>query len=85
MIKRTDKDFTLTPKWPEHMPTHCGKCENAYDSRFSLEFGPGRLGRWLRKIAPWMTVMVLALLFLINSGSYPLVETEGRWPLLRWS
>ena len=64
MFKRSSKKFSLTPKWPEHLPTHCGKCGNGYDERFSLEIGPGRLGRWLRKISPWLTIVMIALLFL---------------------
>lgn len=55
--------FLLTPKWPVGLPNHCEHCGNGYDIRFALEIGPGRLGRFLRKIAPWMTVVMLGLMF----------------------
>ena len=56
MTKQIDS-FSLTPKWPVGLPDHCEHCGNGYDIRFALEIGPGRLGRFLRKIAPWMTAV----------------------------
>ncbi len=62
MIKRP-KNFSLTPEWPAGLPDHCEHCGNGYDIRFALEVGPGRLGRFLRKIAPWMTIVMFILMF----------------------
>lgn len=57
-------DFSLIPRWPESLPTHCAKCHSRYDIRSALQIGPGRLGRGLRRVAPWMTVIVLIAMFL---------------------
>ena len=62
MTKRL-KSFSLTPEWPIGIPDHCEHCGNGYDIRFALEIGPNRLGRFLRKIAPWMTIVMLVLMF----------------------
>lgn len=55
--------FSLTPKWPVGLPDHCEYCGNKYDIRFAFEIGPGKLGRFLRKLAPWMTIIMLVLMF----------------------
>ena len=57
------ENFSLTPKWPVGIPDHCERCGNGYDIRFAMEIGPGRLGRFLRKIAPWMTIVMVVLMF----------------------
>lgn len=57
------QSFSLTPQWPVGLPQHCECCGNEYDIRFALEIGPGKLGRFLRKFAPWMTVVILGILF----------------------
>ena len=63
MPKKIDS-FSLTPKWPADIPDHCERCRNGYDIRFALEIGPSRFGRSLRRIAPWMTIIMLFLMFL---------------------
>lgn len=55
--------FSLEPAWPVGLPDHCEHCDNGYDIRFALEIGPGRFGRFLRKIAPWMTIVMVVLMF----------------------
>jgi hypothetical protein len=55
--------FSITPEWPPALPDHCDHCGNRFDIRFALEIGPSRLGRFLRKIAPWMTIVMLLLMF----------------------
>jgi len=65
--KKTHR-FNLTPEWPSSLPTHCEKCDNAYDARFSLEVGPSRLGRALKKSAPLISILILVL-FLTRNDS----------------
>lgn len=61
-MKKVPKDFTLDHKWPIGLPTKCERCDNTYDKRFSLEVGPGRLGRFLRRTAPWLSVAMFVVL-----------------------
>ncbi len=63
-MRKPLESFSLTPKWPTGLPDHCEHCGNGYDIRFALEIGPSRLGRFLRKAAPWMTIVTLVLMFM---------------------
>ena len=62
-MTKKPKSFSLTPGWPEGLPRHCESCGNEYDIRFALQISPGKLGRFLRRLSPWMTVVMLGLLF----------------------
>lgn len=62
MTKRLN-NFSLTPEWPAALPDHCQHCGNGYDIRSALEIGPGQFGRFLRRIAPWMTILMFAIMF----------------------
>jgi hypothetical protein len=55
--------FSLSPKWPADLPEHCPQCGHTYDIRSALEIGPGPTGRFLKHYAPWMTVVMMVLMF----------------------
>ena len=69
--------FSLTPAWPDDLPERCSKCQKTYDIRSSLEIGPGRSGRALKKFAPWMTIVMVVLLFSTNLSFLTLVGNGG--------
>lgn len=73
-MKNIPKDFTLDHRWPSGLPTRCEHCENAYDKRFSLEVGPGRIGRLLRRNASWLSVVM----FFIVLGMHVRTGDLGR-------
>jgi hypothetical protein len=60
---RKNHDFSLTPTWPACLPERCHCCNHPYDIRSSLEIGPGPAGRFFRRIAPWMTIVMLGIMF----------------------
>jgi len=62
-MKKKHRNFSLTPEWPECLPTHCQCCHERHDIRSALEIGPGPTGRFLRKIAPWMTIVMVVVMF----------------------
>jgi len=71
------KSLSLTPEWPTSLPDHCEHCGNGYDIRFALEIGPGRLGRLLRKIAPWMTLVMFLLMIVTKLSFFSLSGNGG--------
>lgn len=62
-MKNKNHHFSLTPTWPDSLPNHCHACHKPYDIRSALEIGPGPFGRFLRKAAPWMSIVMLILMF----------------------
>lgn len=68
-------DFSLTPSWPEELPTHCPTCGRKFDIRGDLEIGPNQAGRALRKFAPWMTMVMLGIMFATKLSFF----TLGGW------
>ena len=71
-MKKVPKDFTLDHKWPAGLPTECEHCGNTYDKRFSLEIGPGRLGRLLKTIAPWLSLVMFLVVLGMHIRTSPL-------------
>ena len=69
MTRKSDQNFSLQAELPSGLPTECEKCGNAYDARISHTIGPCRFGRWLRKIAPPFSIIVLILLLISGAGA----------------
>ena len=61
--------FSLTPEWPADLPDQCSKCGNPYNIRSNLEIGPGRTGRFLKRIAPWMCI-VMVIVMIVTKLSF---------------
>ena len=71
-MKNIPKDFTLDHRWPTGLPEKCDHCGNTYDKRFSLEVGPGRIGRLFRRNASWISVVIFILVLgmYLQTGSF---------------
>jgi len=76
---KTQKPFSLTPAWPDHLPEKCPCCGHHYDIRINLEIGPNRLGRFLRRFAPFMAVTALltSMILLATADGSRTAPTEA--------
>ncbi len=61
-MKQPDQ-FSLLPEWPKSIPSCCPRCQQKFDIRYSLELGPGKVGRHLKRGAPLLAVFMVVLMF----------------------